>query len=42
MQSPFVHGPAVTWLTDDAPFMMGSSRPCVADLLVAEVRNNND
>ena len=31
-----------TWLTDDAPFMMGSSRPCVADLLVAEVRNNND
>jgi len=25
-----------TWLTDDAPFMMGSSRPCVADLLVAE------
>ena len=26
-----------TWLTDEAPFMMGSSQPCIADLLVSEV-----
>ena len=26
-----------TWLTDETPFMMGSSQPCIADLLVSEV-----